>query len=56
MSVEQLMTAKVRADGAMGLGKSLGRTLSLVLGGVLALIAVAACGRRGSATTMAGRR
>jgi ABC-type glycerol-3-phosphate transport system permease component len=36
------MTAKVRADGLMVSGKSLGRTLSLVLGGVLALTAVAA--------------
>ncbi|MFI0448886.1 ABC transporter substrate-binding protein [Actinomadura sp. 6N118] len=44
------MTAKVRADGAISSGKSLGRTVSLVLSGVLALAAVAACGGGGSGT------
>jgi ABC-type glycerol-3-phosphate transport system substrate-binding protein len=49
MSAERLMTAKVRADGAISSGKSLGRIVSLVLSGMLALAAVA-CGGGGGGT------
>src|SRR6184192_163842 len=50
-SVEQLMTPKVRADGARKAAKTPRRATSLVLCGVIALATVAACGNGGGATS-----